>query len=532
MIGNLLKNFLFYVIFGVPAFFRDLFVAIQKGKVSLLITIKLQEFAGILNFWKVIGTDAERNAYISQLLNVIPKFVFWMFFVAFICRIIKNRATGTSSVRLPKTLKKRGKSQVDGIVFGKVGLRYLFSPEKAEGHCCIFGGSGSGKTKTIAIPSLMKWHGTAFCIDLAGDITANLPQTYFEKKVFEPENPDTLPFDIFGFIDSLPSENERNKNLEMLAHMLIPEEPNQSTGSSKFFTDGGRDILAGALIAFYHKNKDFPAIVKHIAGTDFETLFEEIKKFGSDTAQMYINQFTGGNPVNVAGCYQMTQKAIKEFATNSNLQNVRRPSDGEDSITPADIEDNSIILRIPENEIKLYTPLMNMCVSSMFYYIKHREPNKHDPTILLVLDEFTALKLDAAEVNDCLARFRKRKCRAMILTQSLADFWRLYGHDTTEAFLSNIDFQVLTGKLNDRNTADFFSSQIGEKEQTRESKSRTVSETGNKSHTTSESSERVRRIQADDIDRICSRGRGILINSALPQKHIIFRKRYLFHRYK
>lgn len=44
-----------------------------------------------------------------------------------------------------------------GVVFGKKGMKVVYSPSDQEGHIVCMGGSGVGKTSSLLIPTLRSW---------------------------------------------------------------------------------------------------------------------------------------------------------------------------------------------------------------------------------------------------------------------------------------------------------------------------------------------------------------------------------------
>ena len=63
---------------------------------------------------------------------------------------------------------------------------------------------GLGKTSALLIPTLQAWQGTSFTIDISGDICRNIDKPH--KMIYEPANPDSIPYNIFGAIDDLDDD--------------------------------------------------------------------------------------------------------------------------------------------------------------------------------------------------------------------------------------------------------------------------------------------------------------------------------------
>ena len=72
-----------------------------------------------------------------------------------------------------KELKKGLRKKAHGVIFGKKGMKLVYSPENAEGHIGVFSASGTGKTSAVGIPTLRAWRGTSYTIDISGDICKN-----------------------------------------------------------------------------------------------------------------------------------------------------------------------------------------------------------------------------------------------------------------------------------------------------------------------------------------------------------------------
>lgn len=420
-----------------------------------------------------------------------------------------------------RELKKGTKKKAHGVIFGKKGRKLIYSPENAEGHIGVFSASGTGKTSAVGIPTLRSWRGTSYTIDISGDICKNCPDMP-HKLIYAPENPETVPYNVFGAIDDLSNPEDKNEALEQLAFLLMPEAPNMND-NARFFLVNGRKILTASLIAFYGVGMDFIEIAEKMVGNSWQELFKAIDQTENREAIMYINGFEGASEQNNAGCKQSCDDALKLFATNGKIKrSIRRPATGEKSVEPKRIEKNNIFVVVGEDKLALYAPLMNILTSQIMQYIGTRQVKQNSPTILLFLDEYGSLKLDAELVLDGVRRFRKRKCRIMALMQNTVDMNILYGDDTTRAILSNFRFKVLLGGLGEPESQKYFAELIGYKETTKHSTSSNSNQT---THTESEAKEWV--IEPADLDRQ-GKDTAILIASNEPNGYIKLKKNYYF----
>ena len=442
---------------------------------------------------------------------------FVLFCVAILMAIDKIKSNQRTKI---KHLKKGKQGEAHGIIFGRKGNQLVYSAEDEEGHVGVFSASGTGKTSAIGIPTLRSWQGTSFTIDISGDICRNCPDMP-HKLIYEPESPKSIPYNIFGSIDNLKEIEDRHEALEQLAFLLMPEAPNMSE-NARFFLVNGRKILTASLIAFYTAGMDFIDICEKIISSSYQELFRAIDETQTKEAIMYINSFVGASEQNTSGCKQSCDDAIKLFATNVKVKrSIRRPDTGEDAIEPKKIEKNNIFFVIGEDKLVLYTPLMNILTSQLMQYIGTRQVTQNSPTILLFLDEFGSLRLDADLILDGVRRFRKRQCRIMPLMQNTIDMTILYGEETTRAILSNLKFKVLLGGLGEPQSQKYFAELLGYKK----IKKRSISKSS-KQTTRTESDEKEWIIEPADLDR---QGKDTLI-LLHPEStgYMLLRKNYYF----
>lgn len=408
----------------------------------------------------------------------------------------RHRPTGVQLVAPEKA---------NGVIFGKKGSKLCISRPEDIFHCLCTGGTGSGKTSSILIPTLQSIDDastTSFTIDISGDIYSNCKKMP-NKLIFMPESNETILFNIFGFIDDLSTQKAQYEALEQLAFLLMPEKENMQD-SALFFLTEGRKILTASLIAFYDSGLDFVEICRKIMSSGWKSLFQEIDLTGNQLASMYISGFRSTSEQNTAGAKQAVDSALKLFATNHTIaSSVGRPVKEKASFSPKDIEQSNIFFVLSEDKLELYRPLSNLLVSLIMQYIMQRKTTPESSSILLSLDEFASLGINEELILAALRRFRKRKCRLLLLTQSLVDFSLLYGSEVTKAILANINFKVLLGNLNETESRRYFAELLGMIEHQKRSISK-----NSKSTTRTISEEKEFIIEPTEMDK---QGKNILI---------------------
>ena len=363
------------------------------------------------------------------------------------------------------SLPTKEQSKANGIIFGRKGNKVVFSPIQQEGHILCSAGSGGGKTSGVCIPTIRSacknpQKCTCFCIDISGDIApnCNVPN----KLIFNVEDDHTIPYDIFAEIDAEPKYEIKNELLDTLSYLIMPENPHAEDAAA-YFLSNGRDMLIGSLIAFYHQGLDFVPICKLILSMDYASLLDKIVESKNEDAINRIASFSGCNEKNSSESKKCLDKYIKLYATNFRMRNaVRRPKDGELSITTQVLKDHNLFLQIPDAKTDIYGPLLGILTAQAFHYCAARQ-NGETPTILFVLDEFASLRVGAETILAAIRKYRKKNVRIMILTQTITDLDLMYGADTRKIIMSNIKYNLILGTT-DPDTQLYFSKLCGKRE--------------------------------------------------------------------
>ena len=401
----------------------------------------------------------------ASMLLILIRLILLLILIIIVITALRIWYKRKRRVRDMGSLKTTDPENAAGIIFGCRGCRVVYSPAADEGHVIVFGGSGSGKTSAVLIPTLRsissRSRSTVFVIDIAGDISQHAAAQMQNALIYAPGSPDTIPYSPFSIVDALESNDDRNEAMENMAYLLMPDIPG-AAANAKFYNDEGRKILTAALIAGYHDGMEFTDVCDSIVSNSYQELFEMIDQAGCPAAIRYINGFSGGSPQTTAGCMQSAAAAITLFATNAAVKkSLRRPQYSEYSkneyYTPAILETHNVFVIIPDDKIELYQPLMQLLVSQTMSYLGSR-PITSRHTILLCLDELPSL--GHLPVLDVVRKYRKRKVRLLALTQSLADLDLTYGRTERIAILENFRYTLVLGATNIE-TQEYFAKRAG-----------------------------------------------------------------------
>lgn len=404
-----------------------------------------------------------------------------------------------------------------GIVFGKSAKnRELYLPAGGEGHVLVIGGSGSGKTSSVLIPTIESFcrrgGGTSFVVDISGDISSALADKLDDRALrFSPwDSDDTTKWNVFAAIDQTSTDNDRLELLEQLAYTLMPH-GDGSSSPANFYQDGGRSILLATLQAF-SRELDFVDICKLIVESSWRDLFNRIDDAQDREASAMLNEFHGADEKSTAGCYQNCVKAVKPFARGTLAAKF-----GRDGLSPAMLNDKSLFICIPDVKLKISADLLRLISSQALEFFASRSNDDRHP-ILFALDEFASL--GQIDIVEGLRKYRKKHINILVCTQSLADLEELYARDTTAVMYNNFKYKAVL-QVTDHETQNRISLELGEVKAY--TTSTTKSDGGGGSKTTSETTRRV--LEPSELATLPSRSELILVH---PAGAITLQKNYYF----
>lgn len=346
----------------------------------------------------------------------------------------------------PNNLKYAPRFEAQGFIFGRL-LKFgrpsntvCYSPVDDEGHILIVGGSGTGKTSSLIRPSLNSWTGTSYTIDISGDIHSKV--TLPNKLIYEPNDPNSVPYNIFGVIDSISNEGQKYKALTELAYLILPDDPTAQE-AAKYYNEQARNILKAALTAFYFDGKDFVEICNIIISNNWRNLLNLIDETENDIASSYLNGFEGVSEQYTANAKQNCDNALSIFVTDLNLKkNVRRPNKGEICFEPSIIETHNCFLVIPDEDLEYFGPLISVITAQILDYFKSRTMD-YNHKIALVIDEATSMSID---LLPCVQKYRKRGVRLICAIQSLSSIDYFWGNNNStyrSSLLANFKYKLL-----------------------------------------------------------------------------------------
>lgn len=401
-------------------------------------------------------------------MGIFLMFVGW-FILIIICRTMSSRAPKKKGLLPHKDLRPEGnllermmKKVPNGFIFGKDVFEHdwLVKPETIDGHILIVGGSGSGKTSCLAIPSVQSWKNRIFAIDIKGELYAKTNRPV--AKVFNPLNPNACGYDPFYILKR--SHNEAQE-IRKIAICLVPI---PAGSRDNFWLRSAQGLLTAGLIHFYNCGLSFIESIYKIQSTPVQTLVNGLAKSEADEARLLANQFVNANPKELASVYSELSNHIIDFVLDRDIRDAFSKPTAQ-NIKPIDLERGSdIFLQIPEHKLNQWGPILSLITSQFLDHFEKRDETTAKP-ILFLLDEFPRLgKFDT--ISDGLATLRSKKITICLIIQSLAQLDYIYGKPQRQIIADNCQFKAVLNAT-DAETQDYFSKLVGTALQMRETHS-------------------------------------------------------------
>jgi len=353
---------------------------------------------------------------------------------------------------LKKAYKSIGKEMTSGFFFfgKKSGVNITKSEDKDE-HILIVGGSGSGKTSCIAIPSLLTWEKPVFCIDIKGELYENTHKIRKKIKRFNPEVADSFGYDPFYL---LGKTNNIAQETKAIATALIPIPPDIK---DPFWLRSAQNMLTGFILHFYDLKYTFIDTMHKIQTTPIGELIDSAyDTTKTEKAKVFLNAFRDMETKVLAGIYGELCNHIDIFATD---EEIIKCLSTKENITPEDLEHgNDVFICVPQHLLGQWKNLFTLIVSQFLRHFEKR-PEMTATPILFLLDEFPRLgKLDVTVEG--LATLRSKKITFCPIIQSLAQLDLIYGQFARRVIVENCRYIAILNAT-DVESQEYFSKLVG-----------------------------------------------------------------------
>jgi len=335
-----------------------------------------------------------------------------------------------------------------GIVFGKMGRKLITKPPKVEGHSLIVGGTGTGKSRGIVIPSLLMWQGSAIVMDIKGElskITAERRAKYGKVYIFNPEGEGACydPVRICSTVDQAQD----------LARTLIP----LPEKGEPFWSQSAQAILSAFVYEGAVKGYKLTDIAERLCTSPITELVEHCRNHEIREVKILASITYDLPEKTLGGVMGELKSKLITIATDPNIRRATQRADW----TPETLEQGATIyLRVSEHLLDQYKDLWTVIISQILKHLSKREERK-DPPILIALDEMPRLsKING--LTNALATLRSRNVHIMGVIQSMAQLDTIYGRENRKVIADNCRFKLVLSAT-DPETQKYFSDLAGQK---------------------------------------------------------------------
>ena len=355
---------------------------------------------------------------------------------------------------------------LNGPIYGKVGAprsRADFLSSRDIPHSILSAPTGSGKTRSVVIPTMLTYPGSIVCLDLKGELYAKTSRrrVSFGDTVykFSPYAEDGRTH-RYNPLQDVADAHERRRFTE--ARRLAAAFITAHHGGEGFLA-GARDIFAAtALLVIEKKTPTIGAVFDALS--DPGDAFALMRTLG-DTVRSPEAKKTfykmGGMEARILSSYLsvLGDGGLNLWADPA----VRAATSASDfSIRTLRSKSATIYFVVAPNDLVPLAPLVRLMFQQTIAILQRAEPDLEKGekyTVLFCLDEFPALgRMDA--LVSAIATLRSYGGRVMIVVQTIASL-DVYGKEGAAVILGNCRMQLFMAP-SDKDTPAYISAAIGD----------------------------------------------------------------------
>ncbi|MBE8215894.1 MAG: type IV secretory system conjugative DNA transfer family protein [Endozoicomonadaceae bacterium] len=378
------------------------------------------------------------------LIISIPYGIYWRY-------IMRTQPLGCAHFANIFDLNRSDLLQQEGICLGHT----FYGPLRHTGFepiLCI-GGTGGGKTSAFVIPNVLELKYDSLIItDIKGEIfelTGRYRQKIGDVYIFDPENPNTTPYNPFELIRI----DTFYEDLDLIFSVLIPEskEPIWSMGSRS---------IAATLVCMMNTTQQKPTLFAVYQALCRPDLREEIAQFYElNTLNPQLKALCGK-------CLSVREEQFKDLslqaqeylscfnqpnlskATNSNAFNFHLLRE----------KIQTIYIKMPANT-ETYGPICALFFEQLFQHSsQENNPDLSKKSITCFIDEFANLPRIPSIIKG-INYLRSYRIRICLFIQHTAQLAHVYGIINKENFLA-MPIKVIFN-ISSKEDADYFSRYCG-----------------------------------------------------------------------
>jgi len=336
------------------------------------------------------------------------------------------------------------------------------------------GGSGAGKTRSLALPGIMECNCSYVITDPKGEILSAVGHLLIEQgytvRVFN-----LVDFSRSDGYDPFRYIRDDKDVLRLITNLIRNTTPKNAGGSDPFWEKAETALLEALMFYLLYEapenEQNFGMIIRMLSYADVK----EEKESYKSPLDMLFNDLGMNDPNHIAvKQYRIYKQAAGKTAKSINISlAVRLAAFNMDqicSITDHDDMDISeigkrktaIFAVIPDNDTSLsylVGMLYTQIIQELYYQADHVYRGRLPIHVRMILDEFANVSLPE-EFDKSLATMRSREISATIIVQNLAQLKGLYKEHGWETITGNCDTLLYLGG-NEQSTHEYISKLLG-----------------------------------------------------------------------
>ena len=336
------------------------------------------------------------------------------------------------------------------------------------------GGSGAGKTRSLALPGIMECNCSYVITDPKGEILSAVGHLLIEQgytvRVFN-----LVDFSQSDGYDPFRYIRDDKDVLRLITNLIRNTTPKHAGGSDPFWEKAETALLEALMFYLLYEapenEQNFGMIIRMLSYADVK----EEKESYKSPLDMLFNDLGMNDPNHIAvKQYRIYKQAAGKTAKSINISlAVRLAAFNMDqicSITDHDDMDISeigkrktaIFAVIPDNDTSLsylVGMLYTQIIQELYYQADHVYRGRLPIHVRMILDEFANVSLPE-EFDKSLATMRSREISATIIVQNLAQLKGLYKEHGWETITGNCDTLLYLGG-NEQSTHEYISKLLG-----------------------------------------------------------------------
>ena len=347
-----------------------------------------------------------------------------------------------------------------GIVFGKENRtgKYVCQNTDRRGiaHELIIGGSGSGKSSSLIIPTLLvNRENPVVAVDIKGELsrkTVDIQKAEEDSRIciLNPNDRNMYGYDPLYELNSIeePSTQQIVSTWQQISVCLINKNPSEN---DPYWSDSARNLCTGLGIYYYKQGcHEFIDVIDRILGSPItEQVAEVLEKAKPNSPEYrYIVQFgdltDDKGKVTLGTIFSNLGNKLTLFSNDFDLRYWLKTNPHR--CTPYTVfrEHRSIYITLREEKLEVYAGLLKLLIDQLLREAE-RQPDisgGNGKSVLFVIDELPRI-LQSGKLNSLLSGTKTLRSKGVILimvTQSYSALQQSYSKQEVDDLINNCEF--------------------------------------------------------------------------------------------